>query len=432
MRTLAELSLLLSESISLLVRFFPTLVFWFCGGWALHEVGMLGSVLLGADHAGWATLAFIAGVIAYAGSLVLMLHSLKDGLRSAAAARALPTQRLRIPDQVFARESRVAVFALALGPFLAIYTLWGLADDEVGQLFEANALVHGNAGTTEWSVNLTANLPLYLGLAAGAWVVKQLGLLLTRRFPTVLAALATTAADGVFVFASFVALLRLTSLAAGWAQSRNAWVALRDGWNAFLSWLPDLRLPFDLVLPEALRQLVAWTWRVLVPGVAENVALPLMWLALAATVFGWREFRARDVLSGLPLPRSERLARLPGVRHSRFTAWVTTDLRHKYLPLAQALRLIWYAGPRFLGAYLLLATVLRLLDHSVRYLLQILPGPGSPSYAVGILPLLDLVAGLIFTSWSVTLYAAAFDRSVADVTGLPDRRGRVAPQPAAR
>lgn len=432
MRTLAELSLLLHESVTLLRRFWPPLVFWFCCGWALHEVGMLGSVLLGADHAAWATLAFIAGVIAYVGSLVLMLHSLRAGLRSPAAARALQNHRLRIPDQLFAREPRVAVIALALGPFLAVYTLWGLAEDEVAELFQTNALVHGNASATDWSVNLTANLPLYLGLAMGAWLVKQLGLLVARRYGTV-AGLVATAADGVFVFASFVALLRLTSLAASWLENRNAWVAVRDGWVAFLDWLPDLRLPFDLVLPEALRQLAAWFWRDLVPGVAENLLLPLMWLALAATVFGWREFRARDILSGLSLPTPARLTRMRGARHSRLAAWATADFRHKYLPLAQALRLVWQAGPRFLGVYLLLATVLRLLDHGFRYLLQVLAGPGSPSYALGLRPGLDLVAGLVFTCWSVTLYAVAFDRSVAAFTGLSGRRGvRPALKPVAR
>lgn len=428
MGTLRELAALLRDSLALVAHRWAPLTFWFCCGWALHEVGMLGSVLLGADHAGWATLAFLAGVIGYAAAVVLMLASLRDRLRfpQAMAASRRGRTGFAVPEQVFAAETRPAMVALALGPFLAIYTLWGLADEEVTRLFETNILVHGNGGVTEWSVNLTANLSLYLWLAAGAWAVKQLALVVTRRRPSAVAGLLATAADAVFVFASFIALLRLTSLALGWISSRTAWVALVNGWYAMLSWLPAWPLPFDLTVPEALRGLAAWVWRDLLPGTADHVALPLMWLALTAVVFGWREFRAADVLVGLPAVAQGRLParRWRGVQISptspivRIAAWATIDLRVKYLPLASALRLLLRAGPVFVGAYLVVAAALRVLEVGFRSLAERALGPGPAADLIVVLPAIDLVAGLGFTVWSVALYAAAFDRGVVDVTGI--------------
>ncbi len=157
--------------------------------------------------------------------------------------------------------------------------------------------------------------------------------------------------------------------------------------------------------------------------------LPLMWLALTATVYGWREFRARDVLAGTRAQaRIERLERGADIRWVRLALLASDDLRTKYLPVAQAFRLILRAGPRLVGAYVLLATVISLLDNLAAVGLTVLVGPRSPAVSLLLDPLSTLVVGLVITCISVALYAAAFDRALDAVltAARPRLPGRTA------
>ena len=178
-----------------------------------------------------------------------------------------------------------------------MYALWGLVDDEVYALFAANIAVSGLGGTDEWSVNLQW-LGFYLVLAMVAWALRQLVGLASRRRPARPLLLLGVVLEGTWTFASALALLSGLGRVVDWVTSRAVWQGLSSAWYAILDALPDLRLPFDLTLPEALHALAEWVTLTLVPGVWAAVLLPLMWLALTAVVFGWREVDARTVAAG--------------------------------------------------------------------------------------------------------------------------------------
>ena len=57
---------------------------------------------------------------------------------------------------------------------------------------------------------------------------------------------------------SLLALFVLVRRAITWLQSRAVWSWISEVWYQLLAWLPDLRLPFDLTLPEALQAVVEW------------------------------------------------------------------------------------------------------------------------------------------------------------------------------
>ena len=190
--------------------------------------------------------------------------------------------------------------------------------------------------------------------------------------------------------------------------------------------LPDLSLPFDLTLPRVVAEVGHWFWHSLLPGVGTAILLPLVWLALTATVFGWQQRSARDLVAGTPLEGhatrvTERLSRgrhtAPWRAGRRSLDILTGDLRTKYLPVVHALRLVIRAGPRFLGAYLVLATLLATLQDISAPLIDVAVGPQSVAVSLATQPISDLAVDLVFTTLSVALYVAAVDRVFAEVSG---------------
>lgn len=440
MRTLQELVLLLSETLSLWARCFTRMGAWFCLGFAAHRIAMVTSAKLGSWNSTVATIVFIFGVIASLVSLVLMIHSTERDLHSPAEIlrrhRARPSSPtpvpvVSVPPQVFERESQLTVVAVALGPFLAVYALWGLIEEEVRGLFQINILLSGLGGTENWSINFS-RITFYVVLAAAAWVAKQVLELCLRRWRTRWLAIPAVVVDGIWVFASFLAIVAGFDRITGWLADRVFWRVLTDSWRSFLGLLPDFRLPFDLTLPQALDRAVVWVWETGLPTFGNSVLLPLMWLALTATVFGWRRLSGRDIVTGTRFASAAdamavRAATLPGIRGPVATAlsWATADLRTKYLPVLHSLRLVVRGGPRFLGAFLVLAALVRVGEAWFPALLGVLSGPLSDDQAIFLGPLQDLLTGLVFTTCSIALYAAAFDRSIAAADGMEWHRRRI-------
>ncbi|HEY5822699.1 MAG TPA: hypothetical protein VIT20_12025 [Propionibacteriaceae bacterium] len=390
---------------------------WFCAGFAVHALGLLASAQLGARYGTLAMIAFIIGVVATLVALVMMIHSLEPALRSPQTVDlAQPTPgALRIPSQVFAREAAVDVVASAVGPFLAVYALWGFVDDQISDLFLSNYTVQGLGGSENFSINFKVDrLPFYIALAASAWVLRQVVSAITARRKVLTLALSGILLEAMWVFSFFVVLLMAVGEARPWLRTRAAYVGLQDAWRGWLDLLPDWSLLFGLSLPQALQRAVDVVIHTLLPGAWTALVLPLVWLALTATVLGWREFRGADVLAGTPL--GGRVANLPrpgGTRTRALTDFLTADLRTKYLPVLQALRLVGQAGPSFVGVYLLLATMVTAGQGLFEIVVTVLVGPLDIAGTLLFDPFLTLASGLVFTTIAIALYAAAFDQALS-------------------
>lgn len=387
---------------------------WFCLGSAVHTLGLLASARLGAEHGALALVAFVVGVVATLVALVLMIHSMEPHLRTASTAppAADALTGLRVPGQVFVRERAVVVVASAVGPFLAVYAVWGFVDDQVRELFQSNYAVQGLGGVLNFSINLSADRWRFFAVAAAAaWVAKEVLAVLTAHGRRRGLALLGVLAEALWVFSLFAVAIIATRAALGWLRTRAAWVGLQDGWQGVLGLLPDWHLPFGLTVPQALDGAVDLLVGTVVPGAWTAVALPLVWLALTATVLGWREFGGSDALAGTRL--EEPAARLVLGRRTRvLAALATDDLRTKYLPVLQALRLVARAGPRFVGVYLVLATVLTAAQGAFDIAVTVLVGPRGADTALLVDPFAVLVSGLVFTPVAIALYASAFDEAL--------------------
>jgi hypothetical protein len=413
MRTATEGLRLLVAAAELWWSRLPVLIGVFSLGFGLHLLGLTASVRLGSAHPVLGTLVFVLAVLSKVGALVLMLWLCRP-----------PTDH----------ESALDVAALAIGPFLAVYAVWGLVEDELYALFSANIAVSGLGGTAEWSINLQW-LRFYVLLALVVWVLRQGVGRLSRNRPHRPLLLLGVVLEGTWTFASALALLAGLGRAIDWISSRAVWRGLVDGWYALLSALPDVRLAFDLTLPEAVAEAARWLTGTLLPGFWSAVLLPVVWLALTAVVYGYRDLGAHTVAAGSVWDVARRRAgpgRTTGPWRTmlrRVAAVATTDLRTKYLPVARALRMLWATGTRFLAAYLVLATVVETTRSWAVLGLARLLGPRDPYLALAWSWAEDLVVGCVFTTAAVAVYAAAA-RRVLDpdltVAGVP------APDPALR
>lgn len=418
---LAELIRLARGAWSLWTGNFWRMGAWFCAGFAVHAVGLLVSAELGAEHGTLAMIAFVLGVVSTLVALVLMIHSLEPALRSPNTVDPVPPTPggLRIPSQVFAREASMDVVASAVGPFLAVYALWGFVDDQISDLFLSNYTLQGLGGIDNFSISFApGRLPFYLGLAAAAWVLRQVVAAVTARRKMLALALVGIALEALWVFSFFVVLLIAAGQVRPWLRTRSAYVGMQDLWRSFLDLVPDWSFLFGLSLPQALDRAVAGLAHTVLPGAWTALVLPLVWLALTATVLGWREFRGVDVLAGTPLGGRLAGLRRPGGTRVRLLAdFLTADLRTKYLPVLQALQLVGRAGPRFVGVYLLLATMVTTAQGLFEIAVTVLVGPLDIAGSLFLDPFLMLASGLLFTTFSVAVYAAAFDEALAAALG---------------
>ncbi len=406
MGTVVEVLRLAADAGRLWVAVFTRMGCWFLAGFSVSLLANYASVLLGGVSTIAATVVFVLGLVGLVAALVLTID---------AAGRPSTSSGLR-------DEYRLDLLARTVGPFLAVYAVWGLVEDEVSELFVVNVALQGQGGYETWSVNL-ARTWLYVGLAVAAWILRRLLGLFARRVNPRALLLPSVLVEGVWVVASLLALFTLVRRGLDWLQERVVWQWLRTAGQEVLAALPDLRLPFDLTLPEAVAAAAGWVWSVLLPGLSTGVLLPLLWLALTATVLGWPDPQASrlDQLRARVLDR----ARTPAARLALGTGrLLTSDLQTKYLPVLRALRFVLTAGWRFVLAYLILATAVTTARGWGVLGLERLVGPQPATGTLAWWAVTNLAEGLVFTTLAVAVYVAAYARVgslTAETRPVPDR-----------
>lgn len=421
-----EFDVLVHEMWRLWGRFLPQVGLWLSLGWLLQTASNMLSAMMGAAWGPLSMVVFVLGVTARVVSVILAILSLEPGL--------ITTRRLRsdgaaagsaIPGTVTRTESPLDVALLTVGPVLGVYAVWGVVDDMIRQGFLWNSVFRRFTQIADWSIGVSPEwLTTYLAVGLAALVLRVLWGRLVRRRASAWWRVPLLFLEGLWVFATFFIVLIGVREVHIWLLSRNIWRQALHARHRFLDWLPDISLPFGWTLPEALARLGHWFVQSFLPGVWEGIALPLVWLALVAIVFGWREFRIRDVL-----PQRAGTRRRPSrpepvdTSFRRAVAFLTEDVRMKYLPLAHALRLIWRSGPFVLGAYLVLVALLEAGRAATAALLSVTFAAGTQADMFLAFNAVDFVVELLFTSLALCLYAATFDRGLADATGMVSSEG---------
>ncbi len=398
MRTWAEFTRLVRESAALWWGRLAQLIGWFSLGYAVNELCGHVSTVLGGGQRILGTTIIVLGIVTWVACLVLAVHSIgTDG----------------------GGETRLDVLAASLGPFMAVYGAWGLAEEQFDRLIQANLMAHG-IDADEFSVN-AGDWGFFLGFAIVAWLLQLALRLIARRRPSRGLHLAGAVVDGAWIFASFFVLREWVGRGFDWLTTRVAWRWLQSGWEGFLDVLPQVPVWFQLTLPDALRLFGDRLWDFVVPGFANAVLLPLIWVALVGTVFGRREFSVEPLLRGT---RGERAARLldRGRQHPvrSMARLAGSELREKYLPMAATLGLLREAGVRFMGAFLVLVASVQLagslIERGIQHLIGPRPLPDTLLYA----PTLTYLVTLLTTTALLACYTAAYRRvDAAGASGVP-------------
>lgn len=409
MKVLRETALLGSETITIWLRTATRMIFWCALGSTAKMLGMFTSAWIGASQQTLAVLVFLAGEVALIAAFVMMLHSAHNELQSPRQLRQHRTPN--VPPTVFRSGTATETLVTAVGPFLVVYATWGFVEDELRTLFSTNLVLHG-INVEQWSIGFD-RWRFFLLLALAIFIVKQiLERLGERYFPNSRITLVVLMmCEAGWIFATFVGLNHVFTTALNWLYSRTFWVALTNGWERFLATVPPLNLPGIGSLPQALDDFVQWIGQSFIPGAWQWAVLPMFWLALTAVVHGWRDFSVRAVLQG-------RTADTLAWTERGVVAVISKDLREKYLPVLSCVRLIVHAGPFFIAAYLMLSAVLNLAHEWLPWLFQAILNIDERSWYFAVNYPIGAVADIIAYPLIFSLYLAAFDRAIADTTGM--------------
>lgn len=407
MRTLRELLGLARDAGTLWWRHLPPLLGWFSVGYAVNELTGHASTLLPVEQRILGTTIIILGIVAWVACLVLAVRSLEA------------------PD---GQDPPLETLAASMGPFMAVYGAWGLAQEQFDKLIQANLMTHG-IDANLFSVD-ASDWGLFLGFAVVAVLIRLLVRLVGTRFPARWLVFVGLVADGAWVFASFFVLREWVGRGFDWLTSRELWRWWQTGWDAFVGVLPDVPIWYRTTLPEGVQLVADRFWGFIVPGLANAVLLPLMWVALVGTVFGHRDFSAADLVRGT---RAERAADLlHRTRHRplrRIMNLATSEAREKYLPMLSTLGLLRATGVRLIGAFLVLVAAVQLagtlLDRAILFLVGPRPLPDTLLY----MGTSNFLVALVTTPALLACYTTAYLRaaeaqgsSSSAVGGVASRR----------
>ncbi|MEH3143245.1 MAG: hypothetical protein PGN37_24420 [Mycobacterium kyogaense] len=405
----------LARPFVLCVRYWPQLA-------ACYLLGLLGrrgaielAAWAGYDNDLWASLIMPLAGLARLGSYVAMFFVLRSGLPALAT---LPPRSAR----------RVDVFATVIVPFFAIYLAWKMfAEDWIA--YEQRALGYriGQTMTTPGGVDLhpealpggTLTVVLIVTALVLRYVLSRFADLMPR---WMIAVRVYVDALWVFLSLSFAASKDVTFFVnpSGWLQQRRIVVWFTDTRAELFSHFRPLEILWDTV---------TWT----VSTVFGGATIPLLWLAVAAIVYGvsmpadWRSAARRvagqraDLLFERTATRQkrvrERWSRLSDVRRDEARDVLLSRLGN-YRPIADSARLILHGGVIALALYVLGYLGLAWLDMAgsfyrpevrtgelFRAVARLL-GPHPQAYWDAVRPTLVFLSNLIIEPLRVCLIAS--------------------------
>ena len=397
------------------LRLLPRLIALTLLGWVAYH----GAVFLGAELAQYSVWLLIPalslGVVFRLATVVIALRSVATELGAPALLRQVAPEEAVDDDR---DHSLSRLLGITLLPFLAVYAAFGYVDS-----FARNVVLLSTYRFGPGELLRGLN-PLDSATTAATTIALVVVLYVARRllerwqertgalFPALLAALVE--ASGLFVV--LLSAFRLVEGARLWLGNRR----VAQWWQASLDWATGW-LHFDL--PELVQRTWAFLAGTIWPVLWDVLSQPLAWLTLAALVFGSRVVTLGDVLHTGPVSdgtgvvgRAERLrlaiAQAEGPRRAllRVQQTLVGDVDDKYLPTWRSLRLVLHGGWAFLGAYVLLFSLVGFLGEWSVDAVKTAIGGQPVSLWINVIPFLNLLPDVLGMSLQLALLGAAFVR----------------------
>lgn len=298
----------------------------------------------------------------FALGLVTMLAGIVMGLRY--LGDDLGIQRL-VEEHDDRNASVGRMLAITLLPFLGIYATFGEIQTRVTNL---NTLIMLRYGIDKPqlldALNFTKSPQAawtVVGVIVGTYVVRRGVDLLHEKTDFRPLGLVAAYLEGFFMMCLLLAAGRATLGLRDWLTDRVVAGWVEDLTGALARGFSQLKIDLPQVWQFLGDAWSNWIW----PLVSDVVFLPVLWLAVAALIYGshvlslaemWRkgEPLAATLRPGATASRGKRRRAALEIQEAFFG-----DLDDKYIPTWQSLKLIFRAGMPFLGAYVLLFTVMR-------------------------------------------------------------------------
>ncbi len=433
-----DLRVLLVTTTSVWWRLLPRLLAFYLLGFLGFQLALKLAVVVGLSSAWAALVIFSTGFIALLVSIVLTLRAvgLELGVRDLVAGEEATDDD---------RDSSVSrLLALTLLPFLGLYTAFGFIQQASQLLLVESIFVSGGALSVSDSIlgqlRLT-NAPTSKYVVVGAVIVgcyvlrRSLDQLHERTGWRPLGVLVAFV-EGFFVLVALTAGADIVARFRIWLTDRAlvGWLAVvGDGIGAAYRAVVAVLPAFLVTAAEYLRE-HAW------PILLDEVTQPIIWLAVAALVFGSKVVSVAELWrKGRPLVRrADRVATVNAHRAITPTPGRTTratrvgaelreaflgDIDDKYLPTIQSVRLVVRAGAVFLGAYLLAYALQAALANYWKQVVNAVVGGHPAEFWFAWNPVIDLVNDLPFEPWRLCLLAVAFHRCLQIFQARAAERG---------
>ncbi|GAB3963473.1 hypothetical protein GCM10029978_021390 [Actinoallomurus acanthiterrae] len=377
-----EIALLPVSAFRLAGRFFVPLAIWFSAGAIVRYLLIQGISHLGrGSHGGLrhavVLLPLSVAVLASLMVAIGMLFTLGRGLSV-----------IKDPDEPY-----VAAIGRTLFPFVLVYLSWNLYTTDLRDVLRADAQRLVTAGD-EMNAGYILELPIAVCLAV-AVVAWGLRVLCERRYEARhgrTMGVLTAFFEVNFSLYALYSVMQLVLRAKRWLTDRVFW------------------------------QAIAHTLHVKGPGpIKDALVLPLVWLAIAAIVYGL-EMDGRESIRGTPLERFPD--RFEG-RRLRLAEVASRSLREKYVPVVHAVRLAHRAGaPVFAWFCLCYVAIGVLLDPLQRGVIALIGTDHTVRFWNLTLVPVEFGHRMVAEILRLALLAATFDlvmRRVNGGTPAPDR-----------
>lgn len=382
-------------------RYAVPLIAWYAFGQAArYGIIELGSSIVHGDHqqvrsALGLILLTVLALLTIAVPIA-MLHSVRRGLAT-----------LRGDTTTF-----TTALARAMFPFVVIYFSWGFLVSDARVFERADLLKHisemyKGPGSTAGQGLLQIGLPVALAIAVGCYFIRAYFEYLANRRDRRSFPLLAAYFEAAFNIFGLFSVFDLVSNASGWVGDRSVWVSASNaidslpGWGTFWTQAGDL-------------------W-----GVGKDaVILPLLWLTVAALVYGRQTSDEAEIAKGTRMSGLYR--RLEEM--SPFKRWlvdhVYTGRREQWAPIIGAARLALTAGTAAVGmlcfCYVGIDAATQLGWRGAVELI----GPQNPPSRWGpMLVPLDFARDMVKTVLQMCLLAATFDLAVRHERARAAERG---------
>lgn len=437
-----ELSILIRDTGRVWWRLLPLIMAVYLLGWLGSELTLRVAVIAG-DFSAWLALALFA--FSFVCTLVAAIVILTLAGRELGISQLLPEDEREIDKR---DTSLTHLIVITLLPFLGMYAAFGQVAEAAQRLVTQQWVRYGFLSDQKTVLGVlndlaTNHLSWLVMLLVGIYVIRRLLDYIAERTGLRILGLVVVLIEAFFMLLVIMGGIRVFQTFRNWFRDR-----------AVLQWLAevqDVAARFFAIFKIDLPELVTLTWAFFTdqvwPTLIDVVGQPLLWLAVAALVFGskvlslaelWRKgqpYAARIPGASVFARYSEKQAfrRLgpppKGIRlaAARLQEAFFGDIDDKYLPALHALRLVVRAGPIFLGCYIFVYNLVIIAQNYLGTLMYWIVGGHEGPFWVRWEPVFDLIPDALFEPIRLCLLAVAFRRCLE----LFGQRAAVQPRRAA-